>query len=329
MSDKIENEIKPAVRDSKTPVFWIPFSIASILLVVIGLFRFSDSADNIYFIYICLIAFALAALPWITSFRVNGLFEIERAIEQTKNDTRDRIEQTDKRFDDRLFSLRSELMASLTSIQSQVSQQSSILNSTQSQVSQQSTLQTLRQSNSQIIAIGDAVKTFELIEAKSSDEKPSNREGKISTTENVPRNEITVTQTELLELRTGFAQSAAAALNDPLGLKCSELMRKIHDSGVHMSMFHELRSVLEITDEQYQTLKNLKLISISLPESEQNELVRVSKLGRIYSEYWELNLPSSASSALSETVIPFLGAIAGALLANTFTTRIKEAIGKK
>ena len=156
-----QNETHPSNAVPPVPVFWIPFGIASILLVIVGLFRFSQPGDNIYFIYVCLIAFAIASLPWISAFRVKGLFEIERAIEHTKEDVRDRIEQTGKRFDDRLMNLRTELISSLNSIQSQVSQQASFLNSTQSQFSQQATMQAARQSSSQIIAIGDAIKQID------------------------------------------------------------------------------------------------------------------------------------------------------------------------
>ena len=51
MSDQKENEAKP-VQVSKNPIYWIPFSVAAIFLVIIGLFRFSDSSDSIYFICI-------------------------------------------------------------------------------------------------------------------------------------------------------------------------------------------------------------------------------------------------------------------------------------
>lgn len=310
MDESKTNDIKP--KDSKQPVYWIPFSVAAVLLVVVGLFRFSGSEDNAYFIYICLIAFALAALPWITSFRVNGLFEIERAIDKTKEETKDRIEQTDKRFEDRIFSLRSELTASLTSIQSQISQQSAILNSTQSQLSQQSTLQSSRQSNSQIIAIGDIVKA---LDNNAGDNAPSQSK-EFAKVEIVKKdNDVELSQTDIEELKIGFAQSAAAALDDPLGLQCSKLIRQIPVSGLSLSEFNEMRLGLEISDEQVQTLKKLKLIVVSPLENEQVELIKVSNLGNIYKNYWKLNVDVSAWAKTLSNVLSFTTPL---IMANLF-----------
>lgn len=320
MSDQKENEAKP-VQVSKNPIYWIPFSVAAIFLVIIGLFRFSDSSDSIYFIYICLIAFALAALPWISSFRVNGLFEIEREIEKTKDETRERIEQTDKRFEDRMFSMRAELMASLTSIQSQMAQQSAILNSTQSQVSQQSTIQASRQSNSQIIAIGNNVKALD----KNTEDDTTRQSKEIVKNENTKKNiEIELSQSDIEELKVGFAQSAAAALDDPLGLQCSKLIRQIPVSGLSMAKFDEFRLNLEVTDEQIQTLKKLKLITVTPSENEQNEKVTITKLGQIYSDYWRLNFDISSSLAsLSGVLSPLLiPALAG--LWTTISSKVKK-----
>jgi hypothetical protein len=327
MNEIIKNERKPVIRDSKDPVYWKPFSIAAVLLVVVGLFRFSDSTDNNYFIYICLIAFALAALPWITSFRVNGLFEIERAIEKTKDETRERIDQTDKRFEDKLFSVRAELMASLTSIQSQVSQQAAFLNSTQSQISQQSTLQASRQSNSQIIAIGDIAKTLDAM-GKTSEGGTLSQKQEIVKVETINRDtEIRIAQSDLEELKAGFAQSAAAALNDPLGLQCSKLIRQIPTSGLPMAKLDELQSSLEITDEQLQTLTKLKLILVPLPGSEQGEKVRVTNLGKIYSDYWKLSVDVSTWLKSISAALPVALPIVTPILASLWTSVLSK--GKK
>lgn len=334
MNEKTENEAKTFPPKEKQPVYWIPFSIAAVFLVVVGLFRFPSSEDNSYFIYICLIAFALAALPWITSFRVNGLFEIERAIEKTKDETRDRIEQTDKRFEDRLFSLRAELVASLTSIQSQVAQQSSILNSTQSQVSQQ----TSRQSTSNIIAIGESIKHLDEIKKISEDETISEKKEIIKSdvadkrTVDLPQT-VEVSRTDFNELKAGFAQSAAAALDDPIGLKCTRLIRQIPDAGLPIVKIHEFRIGLEITDEQFQNLKTLKLIQIAPAEKDQNETVMVTNLGKIYSDYWKLSadisslLPTFSNIALS--LIPVLGPALAGLWIGALPKSKKEETSKE
>lgn len=314
MSD-ITEKTEKLVRNSKNPVYWIPFSIAAVLLVVVGLFRFRDSSDNIYFIYICLIAFALASLPWINSFRVNGLFEIERAIEKTKDETRERIEQTDKRFEDRMFSMRAELMASLTSIQSQVSQQSAILSSTQSQVSQQTAIQESRQTNSQIINFNTAIK--EAIE-KSAEEETLSQSKEITKVEEVKKvSEVELSKSDITELKIGFAQSAAAALDDPLGLQCSKLIRQIPVSGLSLSEFENFRLNVEITDEQIQTLKKLKLIIVD----EKGELVKVTNLGKIYSDYWRLSTDVSAWATTISTILPFIGI---PLVANLWTNMVSK-----
>lgn len=325
MSDLQEKAEKP-VRDSKSPVYWIPFSVAAILLVIVGLFRFQDPSDNIYFIYICLIAFALATLPWISSFRVNGLFEIERAIEKTKDETRERIEQTDKRFEDRMFVMRAELMASLTSIQSQMTQQSSILNSTQSQLSQQSTIQASRQSNSQIIAIGDIVKALD----KNSEDGNPQQSKEIAKIEDIKKkSEIELSESEIKELKAGFAQSAAAALNDPLGLQCSKLIKQIPVSGLSTEKLNEIRLNLEITDEQIQTLKKLKLITSSSLENEQEETFTVTKLGQIYNEYWKLNFDVSSSLAVLAGVLSPLLIPTVAGLWTTAASKFKKSKGNE
>lgn len=306
MDNQKETETKSAIQDSKHPVYWIPFSIAAILLVAIGLFRFPSSDDNAYFIYTCLIAFALATLPWISSFRVNGLFEIERAIEKTKEETKERIEQTDKRFEDRLLSVRTELISSINSTQSQLSQQLSVLNSTQTQVSQQSMLQALRQSNSLTVQVGSEVaKVIEKREDKPNGESQSQKSAKNKTEQALDN--IVLSPVELLKLKESFAQSTAAALDDPLGAKCGKLLRAIPSDGISAGKFFEQKKNLEISDEQIQTVKNLNLISIAQSEISKDEVITITPNGKIYSEYWKLNLalPDWASTLLS------IGTIAG------------------
>jgi hypothetical protein len=306
MDTKKEIETESAVRDSKHPIYWIPFSIAAILLVVVGLFRFPSSDDNAYFIYTCLIAFALATLPWISSFRVNGLFEIERTIEKTKEETKERIEQTDKRFEDRLLSVRAELISSINSTQSQLSQQLSVLNSTQTQVSQQSMLQALRQSNSLTVQVGSEVaKVIEKREDKPNGEDQSQKSVKNKTEQALDN--ITLSPADLLKLKESFAQSTAAALDDPLGAKCGKLLRTIPNDGVSVEKFFEQKKILEVSDEQIQTLKNLHLISITQSEMSKDEVITITPNGKIYSEYWKLNfaLPDWASALLS------IGTLAG------------------
>ena len=306
MDNQTETETKSTVRDSKHPVYWIPFSIAAVLLVGVGLFRFPDSGDNVYFIYTCLIAFALATLPWISSFRVNGLFEIERVIEKTKEETKERIEQTDKRFEDRLLSVRAELISSINSTQSQLSQQLSVLNSTQTQVSQQSMLQALRQSNSLTVQVGSEVaKVIEKREDKPNGETQSQKNVKNKTEQALDN--IVLSPAELLELKESFAQSTAAALDDPLGAKCGKLLRAIPNGGVSAEKFFELKKSLEVSDEQIQTLKNLHLISITHSEIPKDEVITITPHGKIFSEYWKLSsaFPDWASTLLS------IGTLAG------------------
>ena len=60
-----------------------------------------------------------------------------------------------------------------------------------------------------------------------------------------------------------------------------------------MSRLNEIRLYKNITDEQFQTLINLKLIMIVAPKRQgDEETVLATNLGRIYADYWKIDLIS-------------------------------------
>ena len=271
MTNKPSNMDKARDKESDrtiqpAPVFWIPFGIVSIGLVVIGLFRFSENAESIYFIYICLIAFAVAAFPWVSSIRVKGIFEIERAIDHVRGEARDQVEQASKRFDDRLLALRTELTAQLSSIQTQVAQQTSL------------------QKSDQVFQVNMGLKGVELMETlqKEAAEQTDKDEPevKLPTSSELPE--------KYSELSIGFAKATAVALNDSFGSRCGTLLRQVPEIGQSFKKFEETRLNSNVTDEQFRTMKTLGLITVKGDASiEPGEaIISVSEMGRIYIDYW-------------------------------------------
>lgn len=66
---------------------WIPFSVAGLFIALIGWFRFDDPGLEKYLVYTILIGLAVAVFPWIKSFKIKGLFELERSIVKIQDET--------------------------------------------------------------------------------------------------------------------------------------------------------------------------------------------------------------------------------------------------
>lgn len=99
---------------------WIPCALAGLAVFVIGWIRFPETSANTHFISAVLIAFGIAAFPWIRTFKIKGLVEIERAINSVKNDTKEKVDDAKQHFDVRFQALQT----SVSSVQNQVSQMS-------------------------------------------------------------------------------------------------------------------------------------------------------------------------------------------------------------
>ena len=132
---KVEPDTETGAHNSTQNVnepkkaFWISFGIAGLTLVVYGAVRFSTEASGLNFIILTALAFSIAALPWISKFRIKGFLEVERAIKSFQTDTRNQIKETDDRLHRNIDAVKSTLMSTLNSLQSQISQQNTIQSS--------------------------------------------------------------------------------------------------------------------------------------------------------------------------------------------------------
>ena len=142
---------------------WISFALAGICVALIGWITFDKSNQERYVIYSVLIGFCIAAFPWIKTFRIKGLFEVEKAIADVKKTTRDQLDQTGRHFDDRLEVLRAHMMSYVHTVQDQISQQVShqntdlktSLSSIQNQVSHLSLDQRITQRQNVSVTINE------------------------------------------------------------------------------------------------------------------------------------------------------------------------------
>ena len=106
--------------------FWISFALAGLALTIFGAYRFAGTAEGNNFILTAALGAVIAALPWISKLRIKGFLEIDRTINKLKNETSEKIKETDERMRDRLDTVQSNIMNTLNTINVQMSQQSSV-----------------------------------------------------------------------------------------------------------------------------------------------------------------------------------------------------------
>ncbi len=262
-SNKDDVREKETYKKIYTPWdFYILFGIAGVILFVIGAFRFSTSNDNAYFIYICLISFAIVAFPWVSSIQLTGIFKIDNAINKVRKETHDQVDQASKLFDNKLLSLRTELVSQLTNIQ----------------------YQALQQKTEQVVHVDLGASALAAVKS-TEDMKLESNEGK-SQLSIPPPNEL---PKKYSELRIGFAKATSVALNDPYGYRCGSLIRQIPDNGQLAKEFEAAKAEKNVTDEQVLSMKTLGLVTDKGSNSTKpNEnKIYASELGRIYVDYWK------------------------------------------
>lgn len=74
-------------HDVPQKAFWIPFGLTGLFVAIIGWFKFDDSGLEKYLLFSLLIGFAIAVFPWIKTFKIKGLFELERSLGKIQEDT--------------------------------------------------------------------------------------------------------------------------------------------------------------------------------------------------------------------------------------------------
>ncbi len=127
--DTISRPIPDPVNEPRK-AFWLSFALAGVALTIYAAVRFSSETSGLNFIILTALAFAIAALPWISKFRIKGFLEVERAIKNSRTDTRNQIKETDDRLRRNIDTVKSTLMSTLNSLQTQISQQNAIQSST-------------------------------------------------------------------------------------------------------------------------------------------------------------------------------------------------------
>jgi hypothetical protein len=211
------------------PAFWISFGIVGTALIVVALFFFSADSEHLHFITTAVIGLAVAALPWISAFRVKGLIEIEREIDRTRDEAKERIEQSTSRFEDKLASLRMELTLRLNNLQTQQSQQVAA--------------QALH-SNTYVqfpdIPPQEAKKVEDVVEGA--------KESNIG--DSLPPGELTK---KYEDLKSGFARAVSRLLNDPLGLRVGAFLRQVPDTGQSFEQFREKYLKGPTTGQEFET----------------------------------------------------------------------------